>query len=99
LRTNLTYILLIISLFYFQLSIAQDIEKASVSQQKKKTQPALNISKDTLINLKKESILNLKKDSIANDSIKPKEVIDGIITHNAKDYTIQNAKKQNCYLI
>jgi lipopolysaccharide assembly outer membrane protein LptD (OstA) len=98
LRTNLTYILLIISLFYFQLSIAQDIEKASVSQQKKKTQPALNISKDTLINLKKESILNLKKDSIANDSIKPKEVIDGIITHNAKDYTIQNAKNKTVTL-
>ncbi|WP_028889454.1 putative LPS assembly protein LptD [Tenacibaculum ovolyticum] len=97
-RTNLTYILLIISLFYFQLSIAQDIKKASVSKQKPKTQPALNISKDTLIDLKKESILNLKKDSIANDSIKPKEVIDGIITHNAKDYTIQNAKNKTVTL-
>ncbi|PKH53040.1 hypothetical protein CXF68_11985 [Tenacibaculum sp. Bg11-29] len=56
------------------------------------------MSKDTLINLKKESQLNIKRDSIANDSIKPKEVIDGIITHNAKDYTIQNAKNKTVTL-
>ncbi|MCT4699487.1 putative LPS assembly protein LptD [Tenacibaculum haliotis] len=42
--------------------------------------------------------MNSKKDSIVNDSIKPKEVIEGIITHNAEDYTIQNAKNKTVTL-
>ncbi|OCK43106.1 hypothetical protein BA195_07700 [Tenacibaculum soleae] len=48
------------------------------------------------INLK--DLLPIKKDSINNDSIKPKEVIEGIITHNAEDYTIQNAKNKTVTL-
>ena len=31
---------------------------------------------------------------IAKDSLKPKETIEDIITHTAKDYTIQDAKKR-----
>ena len=47
----------------------------------------------------KEALLLKEVDTIANDSIKkPKEVIDGIITHDADDYTIQNAKDQTLTL-
>ncbi len=97
-RTNLTYILLVFYLFCNQLSIAQDFDKTSVPSQKAKKKPVLKISKDTLIDFKKRNHIILKKDSIANDTIKPKEVIDGIITHNAKDYTIQNAKNKTVTL-
>ncbi|WNW02015.1 putative LPS assembly protein LptD [Tenacibaculum sp. HL-MS23] len=97
-RTNLTYILLISYLFCFQLSVAQDFDKKGIPSQKSKKKPILNISKDSLIDLKKGELLNLKNDSIVNDSIKPKEVIDGIITHNAEDYTIQNAKNKTVTL-
>ena len=97
-RTNLTYILLIFYLFCFQISIAQDFDKKGIPSQKSKKKPILNISKDTLVDLKKGDSLNLKNNSIVNDSIKPKEVIDGIITHNAEDYTIQNAKNKTITL-
>ncbi|WBX74455.1 putative LPS assembly protein LptD [Tenacibaculum pacificus] len=78
--------------------MAQDFGKTSITSKKAKEKTALNQSKDNLINLRKEGLLNLKKDTIVNDSIKPKEVIDGIITHNAKDYTIQNAKNKTVTL-
>ncbi|WP_246143057.1 putative LPS assembly protein LptD [Tenacibaculum adriaticum] len=48
---------------------------------------------------KTDSLITKKKDTIVADSIKkPKEVIDGIITHNAEDYTIQNAKNKTVTL-
>ncbi len=97
-RTNLTYILLAFYLFCFQIGNAQDFGKTNVPPQKPAKKPVLNIKKDTLIDLKKGDLLDLKKDTIANDSIKPKEVIDGIITHNAEDYTIQNAKDKTVTL-
>ena len=40
----------------------------------------------------------IEKDTIALDSIKPKESIDGIIVHVAKDYTLQNAKEKTVTL-
>ncbi|MGB1042526.1 MAG: putative LPS assembly protein LptD [Tenacibaculum sp.] len=91
-RANLTYILLTFYLFCFQLSNAQEAGKTKSSDTKVDKKPVLNITKDTLIDLKKDTAFNLKKDSIANDSIKPKEVIDGIITHDAEDYTLHNTK-------
>ena len=97
-RTNLTYILLVFYLFCFQISVSQDFGKTTIPNQKAKKNKLLNISKDTLKDLKKGKLLNLKKDSIINDSIKPKEVIDGIITHDAEDYTIQNAKNKTVTL-
>ncbi|AOW18983.1 hypothetical protein LPB03_03610 [Polaribacter vadi] len=57
----------------------------------------VTIKKDSII-LKKDSILLKNKDSIVNDSIKPKESIDDIITHIAQDYTIQNAKEKTVTL-
>ncbi|WP_299157292.1 putative LPS assembly protein LptD [uncultured Tenacibaculum sp.] len=97
-RTNLTYILLTFYLFCFQIGNAQDFGDKGVPTQKTKKKPVLNISKDSLINLKTRKDLGIKKDTIANDSIKPKEVIDGIITHDAEDYTIQNAKNKTVTL-
>ncbi|MCD8447014.1 putative LPS assembly protein LptD [Tenacibaculum finnmarkense] len=97
-RTNLTYILLVFCLFCYQISAAQDIGNSRITSKKTKKKTIINQSKDSLIDLKKEQLLNFKKDSIANDSIKPKEVIDGIITHNAEDYTIQNAKNKTVTL-
>ncbi|WP_272148829.1 putative LPS assembly protein LptD [Tenacibaculum aiptasiae] len=97
-RANLTYILLALYLFCFQIGNAQEFGDKGIPNQKAKKKPVLNTSKDTLINLKNRKALGIKKDTIANDSIKPKEVIDGIITHDAEDYTIQNAKNKTVTL-
>ena len=48
--------------------------------------------------VQKDSLLIKPKDSTSIDSIKPKEKIEGIITHVAKDYTIQDAKNQRVTL-
>jgi hypothetical protein len=50
------------------------------------------------ITIKKDSLLQKKTDTIAKDSLKPKETIEDIITHTAKDYTIQDAKKRKVTL-
>ena len=50
------------------------------------------------ITIKKDSLLQKKSDTIAKDSLKPKETIEDIITHTAKDYTIQDAKKRKVTL-
>ena len=97
-RTNLTYILLVFYLFCFQISVSQDFGKTTIPIQKAAKKPLLNISKDTLKDLKNGKFLNFKKDSIIYDSIKPKEAIDGIITHDAEDYTTQNAKNKTVTL-
>ena len=89
-RTNLTYILLVFYLFCYQISVAQDFDKTNISNKKTKEK--------TILNQPKDSLIDLKKDTITTDSIKPKEVIDGIITHNAQDYTIQNAKNKTVTL-
>jgi lipopolysaccharide assembly outer membrane protein LptD (OstA) len=61
------------------------------------------VKKDSLKFFKKDSILpkkmdTIKKDSIQTDTIKPKESISDLITHVAKDYTIQDAKKKTVTL-
>ncbi|MEO9571505.1 MAG: putative LPS assembly protein LptD [Polaribacter sp.] len=53
---------------------------------------------DTLFKSKKDSLISNKKDSLLLDSIKPKETIEDIIVHVAKDYTIQNAKDKTVTL-
>ena len=95
-RTNLTYILLASYLFCFQISYAQEFGKKEVTPIKSVAKPNVISEKDSLIDLKKEGLI--KKDTIANDSIKPKEVIDGIITHDAEEYTIQDAKNKTITL-
>lgn len=73
-------------------SNAQDIKSKGVL----KVNP---IKKDSIFPQKKGSLLTKKNDSIQKDSIvKPKEALEHIVTHNAKDYTIQNAKKKTVTL-
>ena len=48
--------------------------------------------------LQQDSILQKKTDTIAKDSLRQKETIEDIITHTAKDYTIQNAKEETLTL-
>ncbi|WP_233130959.1 putative LPS assembly protein LptD [Polaribacter tangerinus] len=59
----------------------------------------LPLKKDTVFKEKKDSLVLQKKDSISLDSLKPKETIEDIIVHVAKDYTIQDAvnKKVTLY--
>lgn len=97
-KANSLYILLIFSFFCFTLSFAQEVEKDKIPEQPivKKDSAKVILKKS---NLKKDSIPKVKTDSINKDSIvKPKEVIDFIITHDAKDYTIQNAKEKTVTL-
>ena len=57
------------------------------------------LSEKENLQLKKDSIPTIASDSIPTDSIqKPKEVIQHIITHDAEDYTIQNAKNKTVTL-
>ncbi|CAL2101745.1 LPS-assembly protein LptD [Tenacibaculum sp. 190130A14a] len=95
-RTNLTYILLICYLFYSQIGSAQEFGKKKAVPIKAKDSTFVKVEKDSTIRLKKDILI--KKDTIANDTIKPKEVIDGIITHDAEDYTIQDAKNKTLTL-
>ncbi|WP_299103895.1 putative LPS assembly protein LptD [uncultured Tenacibaculum sp.] len=95
-RTNLTYILLFCYLFCIQLSNAQELGKKEVIPIKAKSNTRLPQKRDSIPSLKKDVLI--QKDSIANDTIKPKEVIDGIITHDAEDYTIQDAKNKTLTL-
>ena len=98
-QTNLSYILLFCCIFFIEIGLSQE----NIPNKKKKA--ISKVKNDTLVS-KKEAILNLKKDSlalkktdtIAQDSIKPKETVEDIITHVAKDYTIQNAKNQTVTL-
>ncbi len=94
LQTNLSYILLFCCFFYLRIGFSQDIKPT------KKT-AIIAVKKDTLLPDKKAAITQLKKDSLAIkkvDSIKPKETVEDIITHIAKDYTIQNAKSKKVTL-
>jgi lipopolysaccharide assembly outer membrane protein LptD (OstA) len=98
-RTILPHLLLIYCLFFTKLGFSQDIKE------RKKIELPL-IKKDSLqsrglasaLSLKKDTITTKKKDSLALDSLKPKETIEDIIVHVAKDYTIQNAKNKTVTL-
>lgn len=54
--------------------------------------------KDSVTGVKKNNALLKEKDTTAIDSIKPKESIEDLITHVAKDYTIQDAKNNKLTL-
>ncbi len=56
------------------------------------------IKNDSLKPKEKDSLPEQKKDTIALDSIQPKESIADKISHVAKDYTIQDAKKKTVTL-
>jgi hypothetical protein len=81
------------------MSFAQDIKsraKTTIPFIKKDT-IAPN-KKDPSFRIKKDSLLRKHKDTISTDSIKPRESVEDIITHVAKDYTIQNAKDKTVTL-
>ena len=56
------------------------------------------VKKDSTKIVNKDSLLIKKKDTAKIDTIKPKEAISDLITHTAKDYTNQNAKKKTVEL-
>ena len=92
-QSNLSYILLFFCLFFIKIGFAQDIKPKIKKKILILTKDTINPKKkDSLFNYKKDSITLREKDSISLDTIKPKESIDGIITHVAEGYTIQNAK-------
>ena len=98
-QTNLSYILLFCSFFFIKISFAQDIKsrgKTIIPLIKKDT--ILPNKKDFLFDAKKDSLLQKNKDTISIDSIKPRESVEDIIIHVAKDYTIQNAKDKTVTL-
>lgn len=81
------------------MSFSQDIkskEKIVIPSVKKDT--ILQKNKDSLKLQKRDSLLLKKKDSLKIDSIKPKETIEDIITHIAKDFTVQDAKNKTVTL-
>lgn len=93
LQTNLSYILLFFSFFYSKQSYSQELKKKPIPFQK--------VNKiDSIIHTEKKTSLLKTKDTtaVSIDSIKPKEAIDGIISHDAQDYTLQNAKEKTITL-
>ncbi len=98
-QSNLSFILLFCFFFFTRIGVAQDIKTS-----KKIVIPS--IIKDTittkknnsLISNKNNRLLSKKKDSTFLDSLKPKETLEDLIIHIAKDYTIQNAKNKTVTL-
>lgn len=98
-QSNLSYILLFCCFFFIEIGFSQDIkskEKTIVPLPKKDT--ILKKKLDTLPTIKRDSLLAKKIDTTTKDSLKPKEILDDIIVHVAKDYTIQNAKEKTVTL-
>ena len=98
-QTNLSYILFFCCFLFVKIGFSQDIksnEKTIIPLVKKDS--ISNKKKDTLPIIKKDSLVIKKVDTTAKDSLKPKEAIEDIITHTAKDYTIQDAKNKTVTL-
>ena len=97
-QSNLAYIFLSALFFCSFQAQSQDI------QPKRKPIPRvqknnLNLTKKDSANLRqKDTLILQKKDTIVTDTLQPKEAIAGMITHIAKDYTIQNAKNKTVTL-
>jgi lipopolysaccharide assembly outer membrane protein LptD (OstA) len=77
---------------------SQDIKptRKPIPRVQKDTVPT--VKKDSTKIIKKDSLLTKPVDTVRRDSIKPKEAISDVITHTAKDYTIQDAKKKTVTL-
>ena len=98
-QTNRSYILLFCCIFFIGKGFSQNPKSNKeivISAIKKDT--TLTESKEAFFKSKKDSLGLIEKDTIVLDSIKPKESIDGIIVHVAKDYTLQNAKEKTVTL-
>ncbi len=98
-QTNLSYILLFCSIFFIEIGFSQDItsKKKTVVKAVKKDTIAIQ-KKDSVFKTKKDSLALKKTDTVSIDSVKPKETIEDIIVHVAKDYTIQNARNKTVTL-
>ncbi|MBG7613413.1 LPS-assembly protein LptD [Polaribacter sp. BAL334] len=98
-QSNLSYILLFCVFFFTKIGFAQDIKSRTKTVIPVVKKDSLKPSKEVpKITIKKDSLILKKTDTIAKDSLKPKETIEDIITHTAKDYTIQDAKKRTVTL-
>lgn len=98
-QSNLSYLLLFCCFFFIKLSFSQDLPKKNKITIPAIKNDSLTLKKtDSLFSSKKENKLLKKKDSTSIDSIKPKETIEDLITHVAKDYTIQDAKNKTVTL-
>lgn len=98
-QSNLSHILLFCIFFFTKIGFAQDIKSRTKTVIPVVKKDSLKPSKEVpKITIKKDSLLQKKTDTIAKDSLKPKETIEDIITHTAKDYTIQDAKKRKVTL-
>lgn len=97
-KTNPYYILLFLSLFSFQFIHSQDLPQKSLPKQKIAKDTIPKKVADSLLIAQKDSLLLLKKDTVVKDSIKLKESIRDKITHDAKDYILQDAKQKKVTL-
>ncbi|CAI8337574.1 MAG: LPS-assembly protein LptD [Flavobacterium sp. SCGC AAA160-P02] len=98
-QSNLSYILLLLLLLFFQINVkSQDIKPKgkSIPRITKDTIPKFNL--DSKKRIKNDSLPLKQQDSIQKDSIKSKEAITDVITHFGKDYTTQNAKDKTVTL-
>ena len=103
LHTNRFYILFALSFTVFinTFSFAQvDGQNSDVKISPVQKEDPTTVPKDSLEVNVDDLILNEKaSDTTKTDSIKPKkELLEGIITYNAKDYTAFNRKEQKLYL-
>jgi len=99
LQTNLSYILLFWCFFFTKLGFSQDIEPSKKIVVPLAESDTLLLKKtDSIPFVKKDTVLSKDQNTISLDSVKQKESIEAIITHVAKDYTIQNAKNKTVKL-
>ena len=83
----------------FHKGFSQDIkEKTELEATSIKKNILIPNIKKTLPSKEKNTLLQKKIDTSLFDSIKPKETLKDIIIHDAKDYTIQNAKDKTLTL-
>ena len=83
----------------FHKGFSQDIKKKKeLSTTSIKKNILIPNIKKTLPSKEKNTLLQKKIDTSLFDSIKPKETLKDIIIHDAKDYTIQNAKDKKLTL-
>ena len=98
-QTNLSYILFFCCLFFTKPGFSQDLNSFEKTLAPRVLKDSVPFSKTfSPIIIKQDSLLFEKKDTIALDSLQPKEAIQDIIVHTAKDYTTQNAKNKTITL-
>ncbi|WOC39829.1 putative LPS assembly protein LptD [Polaribacter sp. HL-MS24] len=98
-QSNRSYILLFFSLFLYQIGHAQKVQEQKERDISSiRIDTAKTIQRNTSLDIKNDTLFTKKADTSRIDSIKPKETIEDIITHDAKDYTIQNAKDKTLTL-